>query len=132
MKSKTLFALSVCLYVLLIIVIECPIEQMFHLLIPLCQVALSQMFDKIEIAPQTPLDITWPVVPPPTVAARMGPAAGLAALLVLTAAALGEYVPGTERYYVDLDEGQRRRREMTNQNFQCQELLICHYADWFS
>ena len=56
----------------------------------------------------------------------MGPAAGLAALLVLTAAALGEYVPGTERYYLDLDEGQRRRREMTNQNFQCQELLICH------
>ena len=100
MKSKTLFALSVCLYVLLIIVIECPIEQMFHLLIPLCQVALSQMFDKIEIAPQTPLDITWPVVLPPTVAARMGPAAGLAALLVLTAAALGEYVPGTERYYL--------------------------------
>ena len=33
----------------------------------------------------------------------MGPAAGLAALLVLTAAAVGEYIPGTKIYYLNID-----------------------------
>ena len=63
------------------------------------------MFNKIAIV----LDAAYNLAhhPPPHCQQdslyRMGPAAGLAALLVLTAAAVGEYVPGTKIYYLNID-----------------------------